>query len=375
MHPAARTALCLLSIGIATTAQADCLAIAKKASTVAPDQMGPTYTSLVACDAKVAEERFDDFMRASKDVDTLVALSLAAIDGGVNAPVWAMLEKIPDIAVRDPVAREVGAECASHPAVVGFLQGAHANLRDRQFGMWREGFKGCASPELDAWLAQVVAKPPAVSYDEKYNVVSESLVKRKRAEALPVLQEAAIAAGGNGGPFTTILDAMNEAVRPETFGAQISDEDRAKLEKALVEVARKVSPELASQVADRLYQAGAESAAASLLPVVYADRTQGKGTLVYGVAAVESCDKEAVVHYAEVSEPGKRWSIVDDVQQTALAFKPRLKCTAEGPWPVLTSPQPLAKGGLEEWVAKIEADWTAQGLKVSLREEKAFALD
>ncbi len=363
LHMTSRIALALAALGVATTAQANCQDIAKKASTVAPEEMGATYASLTACDAKVASDHFDDFMRASKDVDTLVALSLAAVDGGVNAPVWAMLEKLPDMALRDPVAKEVGAQCEAHPNVVPFLKGAYGELRDRQFGMWREAFKSCASKDLDAWLGQVVGTPPTVSYDEKYNVVSEALIKRQRGAALPVLQKAAIAAGTSGGPFTTVLDRMNESVRPDTFGAQISDEDRATLETALVDVAKHVSPELASQVADRLYQAGAESAAASLLPVVYADRTQGKGSLIYGVASVEACDKQAVVHFAEVTEPGKRWSIVDDVQAPALAFKPRLKCTAEGPWPVLT------------WVAKIESDWAGQGNKVSLREEKAFSLD
>lgn len=364
----------LWGMGVAGTAQAACDDLWKNVAAAPPADVAPSYVKLVQCDAKVAEAHFEDFMRASKDIDTLVSLSLSAIDAGVFAPVWAMLDQVPEVSTRDEVAREVGAACADHPKVVPFLEGAHAQLRDRQFGMWRDAYRECATPEIQTWLAGVVAAPPAVAYDEKYNVVSEALVKQQRGAALPVLQKAAIAAGKANGPFTTVLDRMNEAVRPDTFGAPLSDDDRAKLEAALVEVARQVSPELAAQVADRLYQAGAESAAASLLPTIYADRVQGK-LMLYGVAAVESCDKQAIVHYAEVTDPAKRWSIVDDVQGPARAFKPRLTCTAEGEWPVLTTPEPLAKGGLEGWLATIQSEWAGKGLEVKLKEEKAIALD
>lgn len=363
----------VVALGAASDANAACDDLWKSAATVAPAEVAPTFVKLVSCDAAVAQAHFEDFMRASKDIDTLVSLSLSAIDAGMNPPVWAMLDQLPDLSTRDEVAREVGAACAEHPKVVAFLEGAHGQLRDRQFGMWRDAYRECAAPELDTWLATVVSAPPSVAYDEKFNVVSEALVKKQRGAAMPVLQKAAIAAGKSGGPFTTVLDRMNEAVRPDTFGAPLSDADRAKLEAALVEVAKQVSPELAAQVADRLYQAGAESAAASLLPTIYADRAQGK-LMLYGVAAVESCDKQAIVHYAEVTDPAKRWSIVDDVQGPARAFKPKLTCTAEGEWPVLTTPEPLPKGGLETWLATIESEWAGKGLDVKLKEEKAIAL-
>lgn len=368
----------LAALAVATfapVAQASCDALAKAASSTAPDKLGETYAQLVACDQGKAGAAFDEYMRASKTVESLTAVSLAAIDGKVHQPVYPMLEQLQDFSLRDEVASSVGAQCATHPEVVTFLKGGYTALRDRQFGMWRDAYRACDSADLDTWLAEVVGTPPAITYDEKYNVVSESLVRRKRAEALPTLQAAAVAAAGNGGPFTTLLDRMNEAVKPATYGANITDEDRKKLEEALVGVASEVQPELAKQVADRLYQAGAEGAAASLLPTIYADRTQGRGTLTYGVASVESCDKEAVIHFAEVTEPGKRWSIVDDVQPLVREFKPRLKCTAEGEWPMFTTPEPLGKGGLATWTEQLQVEWAGKGLDAKLREEKAIALD
>ncbi len=376
LHRILRAAVGAILLALwAPPAHASCDALVKRAATVSPDQVGPTFAELARCDAAVAAEHFDDFLRRSKDVDTLVSLVFAAVDHGVYEPLWSMLDKIPDVALRDQVAADVGANCSGHDRFVEFVQQAHARLGDRQFGMWREALRACEAPALVDWLEQASGSPPAVPYDEKYNVVTDVYVRRKRAEALPVLQRAAVAAGASGGPFSTILDRMNEAVRPETFGAEIAPEDRARLEEALVEVAKQVPPELAAQVADRLYQAGAEEAAASLLPVVYADRVHGKGTLVYGVAAVESCENVAVIHYAEVTEPGTRWSIVSDVQEPARAFKPRLKCQSDEEWPVLTTPEPLAKGGLDAWVAELESEWAGKGLSVKLREEKAIALD
>ena len=357
-------------------ASASCESLAKSAASVSGDAVARTYTKLVACDRTMAEDRFDDFMRASKDLGTLTALSLAAIDNGVYGPVWGMLEKVPDLGMRDEVAKAVGLSCAEHPEVVGFLKGAHSQLRDRQFNMWTYAFRGCESAELDSWLGQIVSQPPSVAYDDKYNTVSEALVKRQKAAALPMLAVAAKAAGQNGGPFTTILDRMNEAVRPDTFGADIAPEDREALEAALVDVAKSLSPEQAAQVADRLFQAGAEQAAASLLPTIYADRVQGKGTLTYGVAAVESCEKEAVVHFAAVTEPSKRWNIVADVTPMALQFKPRLKCAADGEWPVMTTPEPVSsKGDISEWVQTLAADWEGKGLEVKVKEEKGFSLE
>jgi hypothetical protein len=366
----------LALLALPATANASCQSIADGASSLPGAAIPATYARLVACDRQLAEDRFDDFMRASKDVGTLVGLCMAAIDNGVNAPVWGMLEKVPDLSLRDEVAKGVGGSCSEHANVVGFLKGAHSQLRDRQFNMWTYAFRVCEAEELDSWLREVVVLPPSVSYDDKYNTVTEALVKRQRGAALPTLAIAAKVAGKNGGPFTTLLDRMNESVRPESFGADISGDDRVALEAALVDVAQALPSEQAAQVADRLYQAGAESAAASLLPTIYADRVQGKGVLTYGVAAIESCDKEAIVHFASVTEPSKRWSILDDVTPMALAFKPKLKCVGEGSWPVMTTSEPiLGKNEIAEWAEGLVADWQGRGLEVKLREEKGLTLE
>ena len=80
-----------------------------------------------------------------------------------------------------------------------------------------------------------------------------------------------------------------------------SPEDRKRLEKSLVIVAGSVAPEQAAMVADRLFNAGAEEAAAGLLPNIYPDKVQSDGSLLYGVASVENCDGQAYIHYAVVS--------------------------------------------------------------------------
>lgn len=363
-------------LAIPAIAQANCESIAKRASTVSGDQVASTYGSLIGCDAKLASDNFGNFMRASGDVGSLVNLSLVAIEGGVSSPVLSMLEDIPDMSLRDEVAKGLGAQCAEHPDVVNFLKSAYTSLRDRQFGMWRAAYLSCEGEGLDSWLASVVETPPAVSYDEKYNVVTEALVKRTGIEALSTLGVAARASAANGGPFGSLIDRMNDAARPAAFGADMTDEDRKALEMALVEVARGVSPQQAMMVAGRLYQAGAEDAAVSLLPNIYADRVQGKGRLLYGVAAVESCEGEAIIHFAEVVEGGKRWSILNDVTPLALQFKPKLKCAEGEDWPVLTTPEPVAsRSGINDWLQGVTDQYAGQGLDVKTKEEKAISLD
>ena len=141
-------------------------------------------------------------------------------------------------------------------------------------------------------------------------------------------------------------------------------------------VAGAVLPEQAALVADRLFNAGSESAAASLLPAVYPERVQGNDMFLYGTAAVEACDGQAIIHYAAVYEPAKRWSILQDVEEPSRAFKPKLKCSADGPWPVLVTSEPLAeKSGLDNWAKELESQWINKGNEVKLKGEKSITLN
>jgi len=367
----------ILSFVFSGTAQAgSCDYLIKRASSGNSKAVAGVYGEMVKCDKKMAEERFADFMRASGDVGDLVALSKVAIGSEIYQPVWSMLEDVTDYSAREEVARGVGAHCADNDTILPFLQGAYFGLGDRQFGQWREAFTTCETEQFDAWLVEVVGQPPKISYDEKYNTVVGALVKRKKMEALPLLVGAAVTAGNSGGPFNTIVDKMNDAARPEGFGASMSDDAKASLEASLSKVANGVPAEQARVVADRLYQAGAESAAAALLPAVYPDRVQGGGKMLYGVASVESCGGEAVVHYASVSEPAKRWSIQSDIEDPARAFKPRLKCEAADAWPVLITPEPVSnKGEVDRWAEGIVENWDGEEKVVKARAEKAITLE
>ena len=352
-----------------------CDAHASKATSAKGAALVSAFKSLVACDKGEAEMAYDEFMKGSGDVGTLVDLSLTAIDGKLFTPVWNMMEKVPDYSARDEIAKGVGEACGDHADVVPFLKGAYFGLGAVPFGQWDDALVSCSGGDMNSWIESVVSKPPTSSYDEKYNTMLKAYVKRQRGDALPALSKAAIAAGTNGGPFAAILEKMNEAVQPTGFGETLSDADRKRLEDSLVEVANNVSAENASQVADRLFNAGAESAAASLLPAVYPDRVQG-GRLTYGVASVESCDKQAFIHYAVVTDPAKRWSILADIEKPLRAYKPKLKCTTEGPWPILATEEPLmSKAGVADWVKEQTGKWEGNGFEVKSKEEKAIDLN
>jgi hypothetical protein len=352
-----------------------CDELVGQASTAQGPALVTAFQGLISCDAKVAESAFDAFMKASGDVDTLVEMSLHAIDAKIYTPVWTMMEKIPDYSARDSIAEGVGVKCGEHPQVLTFLQGAYFGLRDIQFNQWDDALETCDAAPLTVWMEGIVAKPPTSSYDEKYNTIINAFVKRKRAEALPILERAAVDAANTGGPFSMIIEKMDQAVEPEEMGERMSDEARQGLEASLVDVANAVGPEQAALVADRLYNSGSETAAASLLPRVYPDRVQADGKLLYGAAAVEICEKEAVIHWASVTEPSHRWSIVADIEAPARAFKPKLDCAPSEPWAVVATGEPVASAvDIQVWADDLVQQWVVKGFATTDKSEKPIAL-
>lgn len=367
--------LVLLASFVPGSAFAACDALVATAKTAQGDALVGAYRDLIACDAKIAEANFEPFMKGATDLDTLAALSVVSIDGKLFTPVWGMLEKIPDYEQRDMIAARVGASCSDHPQVVTFIQGGYFALRDVQFGQWDESLVSCKSDAIGKWLEELVVKPPQSSYDEKYNTVISAYVKRKHADALPALERASIDAANHGGPFGMLIEKMAAAVEPVEIGESVTPAHKAKLEASYVVVAGAVGPEQAALVADRLYSGGAPALAASLLPRIYPDRVQADGTLLYGVAAIEVCEKDVVVHWAAVSEPAKRWSILEDVIAPARAFKPKLKCVATTPWEVVSTGEPiLSSADLAPWVAGVNKQWAEKGSTVQTKEEKAIIL-
>ncbi|MEC7947511.1 MAG: hypothetical protein VX265_08055 [Myxococcota bacterium] len=341
--------------------------------------LAASYAKLAACDKELAEQHYRRFMSSANDLESLVALSKSAIASEVWNPVWQQLDNITDYDIRDQVAQQIGAACSENEKIVPFLQGAYFGLKDIKFQQWSRAYEACEADALTTWLDGQVAKPPQKAYDDKFSALMTAYVDKRKAEALPTLAQSAIAAA-EAGPYDAILMKMDEAVATD-LGGTLSDEDRQALETALITVARAVTPEKARSVADRLATAGSRSAAAKLLPSIYPDRVRGGG-FIYGAAAVEAGEckgaKTVVLHVSEVSEPGKRWLILEDTEGPMRAFKPRLKkCESEaGDWPVSVTPEPVMSGkDIDAWVNTLEATWAAKGYDVKVAGEKGIALD
>lgn len=364
---------------LASSAQAGkCDALIKKADSVSPSALPAAYSNVIACDLEEATANFTRFMTRASDSEVLVSLSLAAIDGQVWNPVWVMPGKISDYSVRDVISGNIGAACADNTAVVGFLQGAYGALRGLDFQQWDDAFLACESPALDAWIEQTIQSPPSSTYDEKYDQLMGIYVEKRGKDAIVGLEAAAIAAA-EGGPFEAILMKMDEAVAPP-LGQQLPPDDKAALETALVEIAQQVGPKQARAVAERLVAAGSEDQAAKLLPAVFPDHHRS-GVFTWGGLSIERGEckgvKQAVFHVAEISEPGKRWIVNDEVIPALRGFKPKLKkCTPEeGDWPVVTSPQPLMPDGVDAWARKVAGQWMTQGYEVEIKNEASITLD
>lgn len=360
------------------TAHAKCESLTRSVEHLGGDQLVAQYKKVIACDTKVANQVFTKFMMAAGDADTLVALSMAAIDADIWNPVWEMIGKLSSYDARDEVAERLGMACEYNPKVVGFLQGAYFGLRDIEFSQWDDALVACKAEPFDNWLHDQVKNPPPKLYDEKWNALSDALVRRLGVDSLPILADGAKVAAGNGGPFESILMKMEMAVAPD-LGEDMNPEHQAKLEESLVAMAQDLPPEQARAIADRLANAGSDNKAAELLPTVYPGRDSA-GHYYYGGVSVESgeCEGEkiAVLHYAIVADPGIRWIITSAVEGPLRSVKPRLsKCTVDVPWPVLVSPEPLeAKGDVDDWLDSIVTTWTDKGFQVKTRGEKEIKL-
>ncbi len=336
------------------------------------------FSDLVACDKTIGESSFLDALGKATDTDALTALAMVAIEKDVWKPMWSSLGKISNYEARDEVANAVGTACQEHPKVVTYLEGAYLGLRDIEFKQWEDAFVSCEDPALTVWIDKQVRTPPAKHYDEKFVELMAIYVKKQKSAALPTLTDAAIAAAEKG-PFDAILFKMGEAVQPE-MGESITPENQAALEGALVNVASKVDKDKAKSVASQLANSGSDGAAAKLLPVLYGD-VADKGIYTYGAASIESGDcggkKQAFIHYVAVAEPGKRWTILADLEAPLRAEKAKAgkTCTIESPWPIVHSPTPIkGNAAVEEWVKSVQADWEGKGFEVKLVKEKAVTL-
>lgn len=370
-----------LGLALSTAAHAgNCDSYVKQAASAEGEALVAVFHKLVACDKEQAAQTYKDaFLRRASDLDTLHGLSMAAIEADVWTPVWKQLEYVKDYSLRNEVTVRIGEQCESNDKVTKFLQSSYLALRDIEFERWKKAFVSCGDAGLADWMKGQVEAPPAKQFDEKYNALVGIYTDKARQKALPSLTKGAIAAAESG-PFDVILMQMDAAVTPE-LGAEMSADAKSALEASLVEVATNVGPDKARTVADRLANAGAEAAAARLLPRLYPDRVQPGSTFLYGAASIEAGDcggaKTAVIHIASVTEPGKRWNILEDVEAPLRGVKPKLKkCTAEGEWPVATTPEPLkAAKDVDAWLEELTGNWKEKGYEVSVKKEKSLTLD
>ena len=376
MFVAAVTALFL---AIAPATAGSCDSQLRVASASKGTKLAGSFAKLAQCDKTLAEEQYLRLLENAQFAEAIVGLSFAAIDHDIWNPVYRQLGKISSYDDRDLIAQTIGESCKERERVVTFLQGAYFGLRDLDFQQWDDAFIACDHKDLTSWIIQTSETPPEKLFDEKYNALMTILIEKLGAEALNHLATAAIRAAA-AGPFDTILTQMDASVAPG-LGQVADSASLEQLEAQLLRVARAVGPEKARVVADRLATSGADAAAARLLPEVYPDLMKGGGAFLYGAAAIETGDckgvKTAVLHYAEVEDPGTRWVILADVTEQLQGVKPKLsKCEVdEGPWAVATTPEPVKSGkDVDSWVEELAAQWKNQGYSVKTQSEKAVKL-
>ncbi len=339
------------------------------------------YANLMRCDADIAAQSFEKVMQNAGDAESLVGLSMIAIDADKWNPVWGMLGKISDYGAQADVAWLIGEKCVDNEKVGNFLQGAYFGLRDIDFARWDDALISCTSESFETWMVGKVEDPPDKLFDDKWNAVVTAFVEKKKADSLPHLATSAIKAAQIGGPYEAILQHMDAAVQPG-LGEEMPPAHKAALADALSTVAKGVTPEQARSVADRLANSGSEEAAAALLPTIYPDRVQGGGGFHYGAVSVELADckgtQSAFLHVAIVQDPGTRYLVQTAIDGPMRGVKPKLgKCSAaDGDWPVYVTEAPIqGKGDVETLVDSISEQWASKGYEVKRKDEKPVVLD
>jgi hypothetical protein len=370
-----RSFIALVGVFGATVASAGpCDAAVARGAAARGADVAPAFQAVLACDRAQAEAGFGAMVRNAGDVESLLPLSLAAIDAEMYGPVWEIAEVIRDYGQKNTLARGIGSACADHPNVAPFVQGAYFGLRGPAFTTWAKALETCESAALREFVATTAGRPPAVPYDEKYAAVVDAYVADQGAAAIDTLKAAAVAAAGTGGPYDALLGALESAARPR--GGAASPEDRARLVAALAAIGAEVGPDRVGPLADRLLALDAHTEAGALVPRAWPDRRRADGTFLYGVAAVEACDGAAVVHVAAVTDPGKRWSLTDDAGAAIRAARPRLRCAAPTPWPVTLTTGPIAdEAALETWFeGQVSAASAGGTIDAKRRDEAPVAL-
>lgn len=345
-----------------------CDTLAKRAASAKGDAAVTAWRNIATCDAALGQAEFPRSMKNAGSVESLVPLSLAAIELDLFQPVWEMMHKLPS-EHRADVATGIGAACEATPKVRVFLQGSFAGLRGPDFLRWQPAYDACGDAELVTWVEGEVATPPASPYNDKYNALANILIHHKGHEALPTLEQAAIKAGAGEGPFSMLSELIQSIAKPQGYAAKADPKVVDAVEQTLLRVAKAVPAEQARLVADRLYTAGNEAAAASLLPAIYPDRVQPDGGMLWAVAGIESCDDKAMVHWAAVSLKPERMSADEVLAPTLQATKRKLKCG--GDLQIIGSTEPLADASAAKgWAAQIVDRLASEGTDAKMKEAK-----
>jgi hypothetical protein len=331
------------------------------------EAVASAFAAVTVCDLGAASGAFANAVKKTGDVDSLTSLTFAALDAGLTAPVVSMLDLIPDYAAREELARNLGGNCMANPQRVSFVRSL-ADLKGRAFVAWTGAIGTCPAPEIDSALGNMLATPPKSTFDDKYSAVVDLYARRTKSAGLPMLEQATTAAL-DGGPVAILIEGMQKAVTPDGIGAKPTEADRDALVASLGRVGANANPTVANSIAQTMIKVGAESQAVALLPKIYPTKVQAGGGFLYGLAAIEQCDEAMVVHYATVSEPGKRWSVQADAAAQANAFKRKLKCGAD--LRVQVSAEPVASAEeVTAWAENLAS--ATEGAK--LKAEKPITL-
>ena len=136
-------------------AEASCQYLVRRANASSSSTLARNFTSLAKCSQQEAEASFNGLLPRAKSVDTLVDLSMAAIETEVWTPVWRVLSHDAlDYDVRDQVATVIGQKCTENPKIVAFLKGAYFGLRDIEFQQWDDALVACQDDGWSEWLSQ-----------------------------------------------------------------------------------------------------------------------------------------------------------------------------------------------------------------------------
>lgn len=337
---------------VAHAGACDAKALSAQVAAAGPQETSGLFLELAACDPasakKVAQSAFGHMVSGAKANEAAVA----AIKVGAGKETLAWLQQMQSDDRSQTVAA-LGDACGATPEVQRFFLDAAGSLGDAFWTqLWYRALAGCRVPMIQDLLTAEVSKG-AAGGQSRFLGALEVYARNLGGAAVPRLTELAKAQTDEE-LQTYIINAYADAAGVG-FEGGTNDKVAAEAVRSIVSVSDQLKPKALEQARTTLRALGDEAASDALAGVMYKDRKQADGKLIWGAVVVETatCKNAKVsqaVHVGQLLDGGQTWpdqlrAKAETVAGHSWDLTLAEKCKGEGKVDYILPVEPFADGG------------------------------